>query len=78
MRRLRRRGRFIEVTFTMNHNEDDVTCSICGVEHDKERSPELDSTHLCPDCAAMQRRAAMSPRSSFLLSGEQNAVHRAE
>ena len=35
--------------------EAEVTCSICGAEHDPEKTPELDSTHLCPDCAARQR-----------------------
>ena len=76
-RRLRRTEPLRTVFANMNSN-DDVACSICGAEHDKERSPELDSTHLCPDCAVMQRRARRAPRVSFLLSVEGESERAAE
>ena len=28
-----------------------ATCSICDSEYDVNETPEVDSTHLCPDCA---------------------------
>ncbi|MCC7073578.1 MAG: hypothetical protein IT383_19875 [Deltaproteobacteria bacterium] len=39
----------------------DAVCAICGAEHDPEESPEVDSTHLCPTCAANER-ALRDPR----------------
>ena len=54
----------------MNPPNNDVACSICGAEHDNDTSPELDSTHRCPDCAAMLRRATSATRIRSLLSEE--------
>lgn len=39
----------------------DAVCAVCGAEHDPEESPEVDSTHLCPTCAANER-ALRDPR----------------
>lgn len=35
-------------------NNELTSCSICGAEHDPKTAPEIDSTHLCPDCASAQ------------------------
>ena len=39
----------------MNNLNDDPVCCVCGVEHDPNETPELDSTHLCPQCVAAVR-----------------------
>lgn len=39
-------------------NPREVTCDVCGKEHDPATVPDLDSTHLCPDCSASMRRLA--------------------
>ena len=41
----------------LHMNIDEATCSICGREHDKDDSVDLDSTVLCPDCATMLQRS---------------------
>lgn len=39
----------------------DAACAVCGAEHDPEESPEVDSTHLCPTCAANERALRDEP-----------------
>jgi hypothetical protein len=48
----------------------EATCSVCGREHDTDEVPELDSTHLCADCASAMRAARSPERNAAMKSRE--------